>query len=111
MPIYTLSDGRKANVGPESEQRFLNDFADLDPQIEQEEQEDVNLDELQSVEKVEEKRQESKDALSNEQGIRDELKEYWTKVIESKIERQEMDINQIVNSFKESLKIIKIRKK
>lgn len=65
----------------------------------------------EAVEKVEVKRQESKDALSNEQGIRDELKEYWTKVIESKIERQEMDVNQIVNSFEESLKIIKIRKK
>ena len=33
MPIYRLSDGREANVGPENESRFLEDFADFNPEV------------------------------------------------------------------------------
>ena len=44
MPIYTLSDGREANVGPENEERFLNDFAELEPKVKEEDQvENTNI--------------------------------------------------------------------
>ena len=47
MPIYRLSDGREANVGPENESRFLEDFADFNPEvIEEDVATDVDVDEV-----------------------------------------------------------------
>ena len=47
MPIYRLSDGREANVGPENESRFLEDFADFNPEvIEEDVAADVDVEEV-----------------------------------------------------------------
>ncbi len=110
MPIYTLSDGRKANVGPENEQRFLNDFADLSPQIEQEEQEqeNINFNEPPVVEDVKEKKELDTAPMDAETVSQDDMasssETSFSEQLSNTREKEQSLYNERKNSFVNELK-------